>query len=513
MTIYPDILIHHLSQSYHISQYYLPCNASLCSFRIYDGSQPEPGCVYIARPEQLLCIDFKCTGSLFLCMDIDEPLDYPIDFDLIIIKGNVDIYVLVNKLAEIFDYYNRWESQLSQCGQGIDGIRNILECSRPVLCGSIILADYHFNYVANTSDFESYVAIIKRKYNGQTPPYIVDELLTDPAYFKVQNSHDIFEYPIHNGTGTVQALCYNIFRENEAEYCARILFVPDQRPCPAHTKRLLVFLADRIREIYCNISEYSMPLSSYNGLREAIKNCLERRNVSVSIIKSILKYVHWNMDDEMQLLKLVPYMLDGTKEINAVSRTQLELLIPNSCAVIHEDCIIVLINNARDKIYKQQSLLMLRDTLALFLRDHLYKVGISDPFHDFMKLYSAYLEAGAALTIGNSKDNMFWYYSFSDYALDYILSRCQEDVDKLHLCLPGLMKLMAYDADHGTTYTEALKTFVEEKYSVTHAADRLFLHRTTFLKHLKKIGDISNIDLDDWNTRLHLMISFQLLNE
>ena len=80
-----------------------------------------------------------------------------------------------------------------------------------------------------------------------------------------------------------------------------------------------------------------------------------------------------------------------------------------------------------------------------------------------------------------------------------------------HLCCPGLIRLMEYDAAHGTEYTAALRTFVEEKYSVTHTADKLFVHRTTLLKHLKKIDDITNLDLDDWNTRLHLALSFQFL--
>ena len=72
---------------------------------------------------------------------------------------------------------------------------------------------------------------------------------------------------------------------------------------------------------------------------------------------------------------------------------------------------------------------------------------------------------------------------------------------------------MDYDAQHGTEYAAALRVFVEEKYSVTHTADKLFVHRTTLLKHLKKIDEITNMDLDDWMTRLHLFLSFQFLSE
>lgn len=82
-----------------------------------------------------------------------------------------------------------------------------------------------------------------------------------------------------------------------------------------------------------------------------------------------------------------------------------------------------------------------------------------------------------------------------------------------YLSIPGLVRLIRYDADHGTNYTTSLRTFVEEKYSVTHTADKLYVHRTTLLKHLKKIDEISGMDLDDWKTRLHLCLSLQFISE
>ena len=232
----------------------------------------------------------------------------------------VEPTALINKLIGIFERYNRWDESLRAGEASIAGIKQLFERSRPLLQGALVLADNHFNHLTNTADFEEDILIVRKDSNGSTPNYVVDDILTDPDYIRQRNSREIFEYPIHNRTGTVPALLCNLFRTDETEYSARVMYIPD---------------------------------------------------------------------------------------------------------------------------------------------DHVFTPARRFLLH--------------------------------------------------HLCCPGLIRLMEYDAAHGNEYTAALRTFVEEKYSVTHTADKLFVHRTTLLKHLKKIDDITNLDLDDWNTRLHLALSFQFL--
>lgn len=214
----------------------------------------------------------------------------------------------------------RWDESLRAGEASIAGIKQLFERSRPLLQGALVLADNHFNHLTSAADFEEDILIVRKDSNGSTPNYVVDDILTDPDYIRQRNSREIFEYPIHNRTGTVPALLCNLFRTDETEYSARVMYIPD---------------------------------------------------------------------------------------------------------------------------------------------DHVFTPARRFLLH--------------------------------------------------HLCCPGLIRLMEYDAAHGTEYTAALRTFVEEKYSVTHTADKLFVHRTMLLKHLKKIDDITNLDLDDWNTRLHLALSFQFL--
>lgn len=511
MHINTHLIADNLSRDFTITQH-IPCeSATLCSFRIYDGRELQPECLYLIRPDQLLFADTTRSDVAFLCPDVDEELDFKAKSGLITLREYVESATLINKMISIFEKYNRWDEELRAGEVSIPGVKQLFELSRPLLQGSLVLADNHFNHLTSTVDFEEDILIVRKDSDGHTPNYVADSILTDPDYIRLRNSREIFEYPIHNRTGTVPALLCNLFRADETEYCARVMYIPDDRVFTPSRRFLLQHLCSRVGEIINQLSSYMLFMPYYSSLREIIVNGLRRQTSSTVLVRSVLKYLEWDVSDTYQLVKLTPFFLEDPKEMNAVTRTHMELVVPNSCAVLYENSIVLVINHTRSQ--KQGKTTYLREILVSQLRDRLYKAGVSALFHDFGGLRAAYLEADAALTLGNTKDSMFWYYDFQDYAMDYMLGRCLEDLDKTHLCIPGLIRLMDYDAQHGTDYTAALRTFVEEKYSVTHTADKLFVHRTTLLKHLKKIDEITNIDLDDWKTRLHLCLSFQFLSE
>ena len=70
---------------------------------------------------------------------------------------------------------------------------------------------------------------------------------------------------------------------------------------------------------------------------------------------------------------------------------------------------------------------------------------------------------------------------------------------------------MDYDKENGTDLVGTLKEFMKSGFNVTHAAETLYLHRTTLLKHLKKIESISGIHPGDTKEALHVGLSFRFL--
>ena len=68
--------------------------------------------------------------------------------------------------------------------------------------------------------------------------------------------------------------------------------------------------------------------------------------------------------------------------------------------------------------------------------------------------------------------------------------------------------LIDYDREHNRSYANILKTYLQCNMSVAKAMKRLYVQRATLLYQLKRIDEISQLDLQDYQTRLYLMIYF-----
>jgi len=69
-------------------------------------------------------------------------------------------------------------------------------------------------------------------------------------------------------------------------------------------------------------------------------------------------------------------------------------------------------------------------------------------------------------------------------------------------------KLVAYDAQNNTKFTELLRTYLENNGSIQLVSEELYVHRNTVLNHLKKIEGITGINPLEMEGRVNLYIGF-----
>lgn len=48
---------------------------------------------------------------------------------------------------------------------------------------------------------------------------------------------------------------------------------------------------------------------------------------------------------------------------------------------------------------------------------------------------------------------------------------------------------------------------------MSQAANQLYIHRSTFINRMERIQELTRLNLDDYDTRLYLELSFRLLQE
>ena len=124
-----------------------------------------------------------------------------------------------------------------------------------------------------------------------------------------------------------------------------------------------------------------------------------------------------------------------------------------------------------------------------------------------------YKQADIALRLGSKYEGMRWTHPFEQYALRYVADECTKVLQPETLCIQGLRKLMEYDKEKNRNYTDTLRVYLENNMNVAVTIRKIYMQRATFLYQLKKIEEISGLNLKDYNTRLYLMLSYLLLDK
>lgn len=102
-------------------------------------------------------------------------------------------------------------------------------------------------------------------------------------------------------------------------------------------------------------------------------------------------------------------------------------------------------------------------------------------------------------------------HGFEETALPYIsgLLKQHSAVDLRH---PALNALRAYDAAHEAQLQRTLYIFLKNNCSYAETAAELYIHRSTLLYRLQRIGELTGLALEDADVRLRLQISFLIEN-
>lgn len=79
------------------------------------------------------------------------------------------------------------------------------------------------------------------------------------------------------------------------------------------------------------------------------------------------------------------------------------------------------------------------------------------------------------------------------------------------MAAPELVRLKQADLENGTDLFQTLGIYLQTGCSATKSAQRLYIHRTSLLKRISKIEDLTGLHLKDPDTQLYLMLSYKLL--
>lgn len=202
--------------------------------------------------------------------------------------------------------------------------------------------------------------------------------------------------------------------------------------------------------------------------------------------------------------------------------------LPNSKIIAHHFEIIVLNSYNNERI--RNASIRNTNTIHHLLKRCNARCGVSESFDDFRDLTTAYIQATRAIDIGEklihtekywgfeknvknkihpSKDAYVFYYD--DIYIYHMLTAAQNGYSKAFqqtACNLAIARLMEYDRQHHSSYTQILYTYLISERKPTTTGELLHMHRNNVQYHISKIEELLNLDLNDHWVRLKLIIAF-----
>jgi hypothetical protein len=442
----------------------------------------------------------------FLCIG-DPPARYLHDeCNILVVKEDLSIPALLARVTELFHFYNTWELEMQKANSKNLPLEALGKLAEPVFENPISLHNESMRYIFHISNPDRYS--VPDNYDFFKENYYIDIenmniLKYDNEFIKAATkkepavySSDYYEF---------RSLYVNIFLSGK--YAARLLVDEINREFTDRDFALIAVLGEAVKEGL----EIKNALNQWHPRRfdEILAKLIDRHSVDEAEIKTVLNENGWDVFDDYFCLTIVPSELDITGKTLLSLADRITALMRGNCCLIHNNAIVCLFNlseieSDRDAVQAK---------LIPYLRDSFLKAGISTGFSDFKNVYYYYQQTLVALRLGEEHHQSYWYYRFDDYALDYIVESSKIELIPETLCPEGLLRLRHHDREQGTDYVSILRVYLENNMSAVLTQKILRLHRNTFYFKLNRLKEIIDMNLEDFNIRLHLMIAFRLIDE
>ncbi|MBR2561062.1 MAG: helix-turn-helix domain-containing protein [Eubacterium sp.] len=449
--------------------------------RLFSSDSPEDDtCLYIGRLRDLYVQgndDVICTNKN----------------DLVLLHTS-DLDEVMNRILDAFEFYQRWNVRMLEAISSDIRPSEILDIAGELIKEPLYLLDSNQYTLALSTAFG----------HGTVNPLwdmMLDNGTADLAFLTRLNR----EYPEHmTNRGLYKMVLpfipnpsynYNMFfRDKWIGLCCMI---ERDAVLPQSTIDLFQIFCQDIELWYQAHSQEQESLMIDSLFREAL---MSETGAGELFRRRCQLRFHTLSDEKYILAVKVPF--DQALLASHLCK-ELNLTFPNVLAILHQQYICVLYNLSEKK-NKGQAL----QELTLFLKSNNCSAGCSTPFIDFSEIRYRYREAVYAA--GHNSDALHTLFFFDEAALSCALEEIRDHMT-VNLIHPSVLSLLDYDRIHHTEFARTLQTYLMKERSQSRTAEALHLHRNTLTYRLQRIRELLNCDLDNDDTRLHLLLSFRFL--
>ena len=227
---------------------------------------------------------------------------------------------------------------------------------------------------------------------------------------------------------------------------------------------------------------------------------LNENTENIAYFQGVLSAFGWKKNCTKQLVVLE--CVSSHLNMNAHIAKLLNKWRDHLYALEYQDKLVLLCNTDRLSFEKQLQ------AITPIIENSGYYGGSSHPFTALEDISHFLMQASLSVEFGSP--NVGRISSCQEFILPYIFRTLKEQ-SHMELVHPAILLLLERDQRRHSSDADILYSYLKNQCSQTETAQQLHMHRSTLLRRLHQILQLTDLDLSDYATRLHLLISYELL--
>ena len=407
-----------------------------------------------------------------------------------IICHSRDLEMLLNDILSVFDYYTEVEERLAMAASRKAPAEEIIEIAGSVIDGPCLVFDLRGQLICGIHQ-----ALLPERirnnleHSGTLGVETISQVLVDEDG-KIW--HDITDKPaLLHPRGNDGERAVSMYLSTDGARIGYMMIFPESdndARVALHCEKWIAGFLSRAREFTDSASAYLAP-------PQVLRQFLEGAQPSQPAVKRL------ESETDTQ-----PYMvLMAVKSIGASNDTVYHMLMEDlkgmsvKCTVCeYRDTVVILVGQRAEEgvlsFFRGKRWL---DSLA---------VGVSMPVYHLGELAVAYEQALFAVNVDNSGG----IRRSSDHALAFLLRLLSENKLSAFLRHPAIALLKNYDEKNHTDLLLTLETYLNHNCSQNRTAQALHVHLNSLKYRLRRIVDLTGLDVHDSEALLYLWISMRI---
>jgi len=205
---------------------------------------------------------------------------------------------------------------------------------------------------------------------------------------------------------------------------------------------------------------------------------------------------------------------DNNKRISKLLSAEIKKCLKKDTIIVADDKTFIVLcpTDTKEGVSKNAANYIVKDILdccSKYFGNYIATLGVSSSCSPIMKVNIPFNEATQALKLGNKIFGLGSITHYDDLSMYRILLE-MDDISRINKAMAFIKKIEEYDQNNNTELMNTLEVYYGSNFSLKETASKLFLHYNSISYRLKKISEITNVDITSSDGMFTLIVGMKL---